>query len=44
MSSAVSPGADVGVIKPDFADRRRHFIFNEDHDALRESIGKFAER
>jgi alkylation response protein AidB-like acyl-CoA dehydrogenase len=32
------------VIKPDFESRRRHFIFNSDHDRLRESIGSFVER
>ena len=29
------------VLKPDFASRRRHFIFNDDHEALRESIRSF---
>jgi alkylation response protein AidB-like acyl-CoA dehydrogenase len=29
------------VLKPDFASRRRHFIFNDDHEALRESIRAF---
>ncbi len=32
------------VIKPDFASARKHFIFNEDHDRLRESIGSFVEK
>jgi hypothetical protein len=27
-----------GVIKPDFGSRSRHFIFNDDHERLRESI------
>jgi alkylation response protein AidB-like acyl-CoA dehydrogenase len=44
MSSAVSPAPDVSVIKPDFGSRRRHFIFGEEHDRLRESIGAFVER
>jgi alkylation response protein AidB-like acyl-CoA dehydrogenase len=29
------------VIKPDFAARRRHFIFTDEHEALRESIRGF---
>ncbi|MGI8845397.1 MAG: acyl-CoA dehydrogenase family protein [Thermoleophilaceae bacterium] len=29
------------VIKPEFGTTRKHFIFNDDHDALRESIGSF---
>jgi alkylation response protein AidB-like acyl-CoA dehydrogenase len=32
------------VLKPDFASRRRHFIFDDDHEALRESIRSFVER
>jgi len=32
------------VIKPDFGSRKKHFIFNEDHDRLRESIGSFVEK
>ncbi|MBA2765167.1 MAG: acyl-CoA dehydrogenase family protein [Thermoleophilaceae bacterium] len=32
------------VIKPDFGSRQKHFIFNEDHDRLRESIGRFVEK
>ncbi|MDQ3647341.1 MAG: acyl-CoA dehydrogenase family protein [Actinomycetota bacterium] len=35
---------DAKVFKPDFGSRRRHFIFNSDHDRLRESIGSFVER
>jgi hypothetical protein len=27
--------------KPDFAAQRRHFIFTEDHEQLRESIRRF---
>src|SRR5262245_26266966 len=30
------------VLKPDHAATRRHFIFNDEHDALRESIRAFA--
>ena len=32
------------VLKPDFQQRKKHFIFNEDHDRLRESIGSFVEK
>jgi alkylation response protein AidB-like acyl-CoA dehydrogenase len=44
MSSAVSPAADQSVLKPEFGSRRRHFIFTDEHDGLRESIGAFVER
>src|SRR4030081_3410371 len=30
------------VLKPDFQATRKHFIFNDEHDQLRESITKFA--
>ncbi|GAC1321953.1 MAG: acyl-CoA dehydrogenase family protein [Thermoleophilaceae bacterium] len=30
------------VLKPDFAAKRRHFIFTEEHEALRESVRSFA--
>jgi alkylation response protein AidB-like acyl-CoA dehydrogenase len=30
------------VLKPDFASKRRHFIFNDEHEQLRESIRAFA--
>jgi alkylation response protein AidB-like acyl-CoA dehydrogenase len=30
------------VLKPDFQTRRKHFIFNDEHEALRESITNFA--
>jgi alkylation response protein AidB-like acyl-CoA dehydrogenase len=29
------------VLKPDFASQRQHFIFNDDHQQLRESIRRF---
>src|SRR5919197_4891355 len=32
------------VLKPDHASRRKHFIFTEEHDQLRESIGSFVEK
>ncbi|MGI8920345.1 MAG: acyl-CoA dehydrogenase family protein [Solirubrobacteraceae bacterium] len=41
MSTATTSDA---VIKPDFAAQRKHFIFNEHHDQLRESIGRFVEK
>src|SRR3712207_4892141 len=31
------------TIKPDHDSKRRHFIFNDEHDQLRESIRRFAE-
>src|ERR687896_486811 len=36
--------AATDVLKPDFAGSKRHFIFNEDHDQLRDSIRRFAEK
>src|SRR3712207_6561999 len=46
MSSPVSAPVDAAaspeVLKPDFAARRRHFIFGDEHEALRESIRAFA--
>jgi alkylation response protein AidB-like acyl-CoA dehydrogenase len=36
--------AATDVPKPDHAAIRRHFIFTEEHDALRESIRSFAQR
>src|ERR671915_539367 len=32
------------VLKPDHLSSRKHFIFTEDHDRLRESIGSFVEK
>src|SRR5205814_2440712 len=32
------------VLKPDFASRRKHFIFNDEHEQLRESIRSFAQK
>ena len=34
--------ATARVLKPDFASRRRHFIFTDEHEQLRESIRRFA--
>src|SRR5881394_3357145 len=36
--------AAADVLKPDHAARRRHFIFTEEHEALRESIRAFVVR
>ncbi|HYV15096.1 MAG TPA: acyl-CoA dehydrogenase family protein [Conexibacter sp.] len=33
--------ATADVLKPDFAGQRKHFIFNDDHDRLRESLARF---
>src|SRR3954467_5124958 len=48
MTSPVSAPADASapndVLKPDFAARRRHFIFTDEHDQLRESIRQFAQK
>ena len=33
--------ATADVLKPDFASQRKHFIFTDDHDQLRESIHRF---
>jgi alkylation response protein AidB-like acyl-CoA dehydrogenase len=38
------PMAATDVLKPDHAARRRHFIFTEEHEALRESIRAFVVR
>ena len=40
MSSAVSPAIDA-VVKPDFSSTKRHFIFTDEHEQLRESIRSF---
>ena len=34
--------AETNVLKPDFDAKRKHFIFTEEHEALRESIRNFA--
>jgi alkylation response protein AidB-like acyl-CoA dehydrogenase len=44
MSSAVSPATDQAVLKPDFGSKQRHFIFTEEHESLRDSIGSFVEK
>ena len=35
--------ATADVLKPDYAAKRKHFIFTEEHDQLRDSIRRFAE-
>src|SRR3954454_2609857 len=32
------------VLKPDFGSKKRHFIFTDEHEQLRESIRNFAEK
>jgi alkylation response protein AidB-like acyl-CoA dehydrogenase len=47
MSPSVSPGVDTAapVLKPDHrASGRKHFIFSDEHEALRESIRAFVVR
>jgi alkylation response protein AidB-like acyl-CoA dehydrogenase len=48
MTSPVSAPADAAagesVLKPDFGARRKHFIFGDEHEQLRESIRAFATR
>src|ERR671928_158103 len=36
--------ASTDVLKPEHALKRKHFIFDEHHDRLRESIGSFGEK
>jgi alkylation response protein AidB-like acyl-CoA dehydrogenase len=36
--------ATAETIKPDFESKRRHFIFTDEHDQLRDSIRRFAEK
>ena len=47
-SSPVSPGVDeaasASVLKPDFGAQRKHFIFTDEHEQLRESIRRFAKK
>jgi alkylation response protein AidB-like acyl-CoA dehydrogenase len=44
MSTPTADPADRsagGVLKPDFSSKRRHFIFTDEHEQLRESIRSF---
>jgi alkylation response protein AidB-like acyl-CoA dehydrogenase len=47
-ASPVSPAADAAapaaVLKPDYAAKRRHSLFSDEHEALRESIRAFVLR
>ena len=47
-ASSVSPPVDVAapkdVLKPDHASARKHFIFTDEHEQLRESIRAFAKK
>jgi alkylation response protein AidB-like acyl-CoA dehydrogenase len=40
----VDPMATDSVLKPDFGSSKRHFIFTDEHEQLRESIRSFVER
>lgn len=44
VSPAVDQAATESVLKPDFAAQRRHFIFTDEHEQLRESIRRFAQK
>jgi alkylation response protein AidB-like acyl-CoA dehydrogenase len=41
-AASTTPGSAENVLKPDFKAQRKHFIFNDEHEALRESITAFA--
>src|SRR4051794_20818392 len=40
----MTSSAAADVLKPDFGSKRRHFIFTDEHDQLRESIRNFAKK
>jgi alkylation response protein AidB-like acyl-CoA dehydrogenase len=40
----MTDSATAAVLKPDFAAKRRHFIFTDEHEQLRESIRNFAKK
>src|SRR3712207_5259479 len=40
----MSATASSDVLKPDFAAKRKHFIFSDEHEQLRESIRAFAQK
>jgi len=42
--SSAAATADDNVLKPDFGSKRKHFIFNDEHEQLRESIRNFAKK
>ncbi|MDQ3768699.1 MAG: acyl-CoA dehydrogenase family protein [Actinomycetota bacterium] len=41
---AIDEAARASVLKPDFAAQRKHFIFTDEHEQLRESIRRFAKK
>jgi alkylation response protein AidB-like acyl-CoA dehydrogenase len=41
-AESTTVGSANGVLKPDFNAQRKHFIFNDEHEQLRESITNFA--
>jgi len=44
VSAPVDASASADVLKPDFGARRKHFIFSDEHEQLRESIRRFAQK
>jgi alkylation response protein AidB-like acyl-CoA dehydrogenase len=44
VSAPVDAGASADVLKPDFSARRKHFIFTDEHEQLRDSIRRFAQK
>jgi len=44
VSAPVEAAAPADLLKPDHGSRRKHFIFDDFHDQLRESIGSFVEK
>jgi len=43
-AASAIPGSPDAVLKPDFQGQRKHFIFTDEHEQLRESITKFASK
>jgi alkylation response protein AidB-like acyl-CoA dehydrogenase len=43
-SAPVDAAASSDVLKPDFSRAKKHFVFSDEHEALRESIAAFVER
>src|ERR1700740_2909965 len=41
-AASTIPGSADDVLKPDFKAQQKHFIFTDEHEALRESITAFA--
>ncbi|HEV2997468.1 MAG TPA: acyl-CoA dehydrogenase family protein [Solirubrobacteraceae bacterium] len=42
MATAAASPQGESVLKPDFETKRKHFLFNDEHEQLRESIRNFA--